>query len=109
MSRKILTRWARHAPRLALISALFLSLPSPSRGQAGSADYDKPQLVRSAKGHYATVRDLLFAPDGMLLSGGMDKVIHVWNPAKMDGPVRTIRLPMFRGPRGAIWSMDILP
>src|SRR4051812_44836210 len=107
MARKTLARWAGHGSRLGLISALSFAIGSPSPGQSGTADYDKPQLVRNARGHYATVRDLLFAPDGKLLSGGMDKVIHVWDPVAMKGPLRTIRPPMFRGPRGAIRSMDI--
>ena len=72
----------------------------------------QPILVLNPGGHTAPVRSLIFAgPDGdRLLSAGMDKVVHAWD--LRDGRpslARTIRPPIWRGYRGVIYAMALLP
>ncbi len=40
-------------------------------------------------GHSAAVRDLAYAPDGRLASGGADRLIHLWDSASTD-PTTTL-------------------
>ncbi len=45
-----------------------------------------------------------------LLTGGMDKVVHVWNlDADRSGPARTLRPPNWRGHRGQINALALSP
>ncbi len=74
--------------------------------------FTDPVLIPGGGGHQARVRAMLFAtPDGsQLLTGGMDKVIHVWNlDADPSGPARTLRPPNWRGYRGQIVAMALSP
>ena len=69
-----------------------------------------PLLVVDIAGHWAPVRGMAFTPSGSrLFSGGMDKVIRVWD---LDGGPRldrTIRPPIWRGSRGAIQALVLSP
>ena len=49
-------------------------------GQTLTQDFLKPRLVLNGQGHTASLRAMMFSPDGKyLLSGGLDKVVHVWD------------------------------
>ena len=57
----------------------LLSGAEPVQAQSGEKDFVKPKLVINGLGHTAPLRSLTFSPDGKyLLSGGMDKVVHIW-------------------------------
>jgi WD40 repeat protein len=79
--------------------------------QEGLDGYGRPILTRNGQGHFATIKDLVFTPDGReLLSAGLDKVIHVWDLAAAENrPVRTLRPPIFRGEAGQITSIALSP
>jgi WD40 repeat protein len=91
-----------------LVGLLVTLYPSLASSQTG-VDFTQPIVVLSTGGHQAPPRALLFSPDGsLLLSGGMDKVIHVWNLG--DGRpalARTIRPAIWRGPAGIIYAMAL--
>ncbi len=95
---------------LSMVAAMAWA--SPSRAQYASRKFvDEPILVNTGEGHTAPVEALVFDPDtGRLLSGGDDKVIHVWGPAE-DGPrpLQTLRPPIWRGFGGSVWAMAISP
>jgi len=56
-----------------------LAATDPVQAQSGRQDFVKPKLVINGLGHTAPLRALAFSPDGKyLLSGGTDKVVHVW-------------------------------
>jgi hypothetical protein len=55
--------------------------------QEGLDGYGRPILTRNGQGHFATIKDLVFTPDGReLLSAGLDKVTSGTSP-----PPRTVR------------------
>ncbi len=57
----------------------LLAATDPVQAQSGRQDFVKPKLVINGLGHTAPLRALAFSPDGKyLLSGGTDKVVHVW-------------------------------
>ena len=80
-------------------------------GQAQLRDFTKPIVALETGGHHAPVRSVVFTRDGrQLLSAGFDKVVHVWN--LRDGRpelARTIRPPLWRGMRGAIYALALSP
>jgi len=70
----------------------------------------KPRLVLNGQGHTASLRAMTFSPDGKyLLSGGLDKVVHVWEfragRPRLD---RTIRPPINRK-GGWIYALALSP
>jgi WD40 repeat protein len=80
--------------------------------QAQLRDFaDQPILALSTGGHSAPVRALLFSSDGsQLLSGGLDKIVNVWNLGGTTPRLsRTIRPPIWRGPRGIIYALALSP
>ena len=83
--------------------------------QAEVRDPTRPILVLNPGGHGAPVQSLVFAGGGaQLLSGGMDKVVHVWDLVgprlgANPGPAWTLRPPLWRGPRGVIYAMALNP
>lgn len=86
------------------------SAQAPRAAVGQLLDISPPQLTYNADGHTAPVRALLFAGDGQLLSGGTDQVIKVWDtPADRPGLNRTIRPPIWRAPRGAVYAMALGP
>lgn len=82
-----------------------------AQGQAEVRNPTQPILVSQTGGHSAPVQSLVFMPDGgSLLSGGMDKLVHVWT--LNDGAPRlsrTLRPPIWRGRRGAVYAMALSP
>jgi WD40 repeat protein len=89
--------------------SLLTSLLSATQARGQSGDFTQPQVVFNTGGHHAPPRALVFTPDGsQLLTGGMDKVIDVWN--LRDGrPTlsRTLRPAIWRGPAGVIYAMAL--
>lgn len=74
--------------------------------------FSEPVLVLGGGGHHAPVRAIAFASaDGSeMLTGGMDKVIHVWNlDAPGSEPTRTLRPPNWRAYRGQVYAMALSP
>jgi WD40 repeat protein len=73
--------------------------------------FSDPILVLRVNGHQGPVRSMVFTPGGtQLLTGGMDKVVQVWNlDADRSGPSRTLRPPLWRGSRGKINAMALSP
>ncbi|WP_406700941.1 hypothetical protein V5E97_19305 [Singulisphaera sp. Ch08] len=83
-----------------------------AEAQANLGDITQPIPVVNSGGHSAPVRSLIFtAADGSsILSGGMDKVVNVWN---LGDPrprlVQTIRPRIWRGYAGSIYAMALSP
>jgi WD40 repeat protein len=78
--------------------------------QTPPQDFLKPRLVLNGQGHSAPLRAMTFSPDGKyLLSGGLDKVVHVWEfrggRPRLD---RTIRPPIYRK-GGWIYALALSP
>ncbi len=69
----------------------------------------RPNLVLDPGGHTATVKKVLFLPDGKhIISVSLDKTIRLWNTS--DGePVSTFRLPVGPGDEGALHGAAISP
>ena len=103
----------RLAHRLGCALALALGPGIGSAlGQAAVRDVTQPIPVVNSGGHSAPVRGLIFAPPNgaQLLSGGLDKVVNVWNLANPHpAAVRTIRPRIWRGYAGAIHTMALAP
>jgi WD40 repeat protein len=93
----------------ALSIILSGSITRVAIGQAQLRDFTKPIVALETGGHHAPVRSMVFSRDSrQLLSAGFDKVVHVWN--LRDGRpelARTIRPPVWRGMRGAIYSLAL--
>ena len=65
------------SPTILIICSLAAA--EPVQAQSGRQDFVKPKLVINGLGHTAPLRSLTFSPDGKyLLSGGTDKVVHIW-------------------------------
>ena len=79
--------------------------------QAEVRNPTQPVLVYQTGGHGAPVQALVFTPDSaQLLSGGMDRLLNVW--VLNDGPARlsrTLRPPIWRGRRGAVYALALAP
>src|SRR5262245_36283200 len=94
---------ARRGPRgsrlggsAVLLTVLRLARSSHGQMKEVTGDVASPILVMNGQGHTAPLRAVAFTPDGSyLLSGGMDKVVHVWElrggRPRLD---RTIRPPI---------------
>lgn len=82
-----------------------------------SEEERRPWLTINAHGHTAAVYALAFSPDSKrLYSAGLDKVVNVWNTAAAVRDLRRTRLlerslrwPINRGPRGAIYALAVAP
>jgi WD40 repeat protein len=78
---------------------------------------DEPWLRLDPGGHTATVRSVVFSPDGSrLITAGLDKDVRVWNLGGVARdlvrrqPVireRVLRWPVVRGPRGSIYTLAV--
>ncbi len=102
--------WRSWPVGLALSLSLFATGVRPVNAQDQVRNFTQPILVQDSDGHHAMVRALIFpTEDGsQLLSGGADKVIHLWSLG--DGrttPLRTIRRPIWRGMAGQIDTMAL--
>jgi WD40 repeat protein len=94
-------------PWLAIISGT-LAIVGQAGAQTSTEDFVKPRLVLNGQGHTASVRTMAFSSDGnYLLSGGLDKVVHVWEfrngRPRLD---RTIRPPINRK-GGSIYALAL--
>ncbi len=83
---------------------------SQAVAQTLSQDFLRPRLVLNGQGHTASLRAMTFSPDGKyLLSGGLDKVVHVWDfragRPRLD---RTIR-PSINRKGGWIYALALAP
>src|SRR5450755_267936 len=64
---------------LALCAFILGVTPRESWAQADVRNPTQPILISQTGGHAAPVQSLLFTPDsGLLLSGGLDKIVNVW-------------------------------
>ncbi len=102
----------RSRVRLAIVlSVLVTPWAGWASAQSEVRDPTRPILVLNPGGHGAPVQALVFTKGGdRLLSGGMDKVVHIWDVGgespSLDG---TIRPPIWRGPRGVIYALALSP
>ena len=92
------------------IVAVVLVTASQTIAQTLPQDFLKPRLVLNGQGHTASPRALTFSPDGKyLLSGGLDKVVHIWEfragRPRLEG---TIRPPINRK-GGWIYALALSP
>ncbi len=95
-----------------LASLAMLSSGRVSAQVAPAGFFTDPVLILGGGGHHAPVRSMVFTTleGSQLLTGGMDKVIHVWNlDADRSGPARTLRPPNWRGYRGQVNAIALSP
>jgi WD40 repeat protein len=99
-------------PRFSLLLTLGLYV-ALTAGTAWSQDevrnFNQPILMVETGGHHAPVRSLIWqkGPTPVLLSGGEDKVVKVWDFQTGPRLVRSIRPPIWRGPAGRIQALAI--
>ena len=103
----------RRSLGLALLTALILgtfAAPAGAQSQARKL-FAEPILIHAPYDHTAPIRSLLFSSDGsQLLSGGQDKVIHVWNvQSNPIGRAQSLRPPIWRSLAGHIHCMALSP
>ena len=102
-----------HGTACVIFSLAILVAPALSADVPRTAlrNPSQPLLIYNAAGHTATVKALVYVPDAdTLLSGGLDRVIHVWNPGgPQPGLSRTIRPPSWKEPLAQIYTMAITP
>ena len=97
---------------LGIAALVAVATPSFSAfGQAQIRDFTRPFVVLDTGGPSAPVRSLIFGPGGdRLISGGLDKVIQVWDIGKgRPDLVRSIRPAVWRGMAGSIYTMALSP
>lgn len=103
----------RHFLAFAWFASLVVGgiAPASAFAQVAPAEFfNDPILVLRVGGHQAPVRSMVFTPGGtQLLTGGLDKVVNVWNLDDRSGPIRTLRPPYWRGPRGQVNAMALSP
>ena len=105
---------SRRAGRLVaglLSVTLVLGVSTKASAQAMVRNPTQPILVYQNQGHAGPVRAIVFDPvSGHLLTGGYDKVVHVWEVGEDRlNLIRTIRPPIWRGSNGAIFSIALSP
>jgi WD40 repeat protein len=85
---------------------LCLALPAAALAQGGP---EKPTLVLDADGHTATVKQVLFTPDGKeLITVSEDKTVRFWDVASGE-PLRTLRPPIGPGKSGMLYAAALSP
>ena len=92
-----------------MVAALIMTA-SKTVAQTPPQEFLKPRLVLNGQGHTASLRAILFSPDGkLLISGGLDKVVHIWDfragRPRLDG---TIRPPINRR-GGWVYALALAP
>jgi WD40 repeat protein len=98
--------------RLCGVFFLLIATTGPVEAQVASSEFfTEPVLIHTGGAHHAPVRSMLFTPDGaQLLTGGMDKVIQVWNlGAGRTQLTRTLRPPNWRASRGQVIALALSP
>ncbi len=110
----------RHPPRrfktrarlrlLAIALATVAAWRAPARGQLLGEDFVDPILTMNVQGHTDLVQVLAFTPDGTrLLTGGRDKVVHVWEMDRgRPSLLASIRPPMRRR-GGRVYALAVSP
>jgi WD40 repeat protein/uncharacterized caspase-like protein len=89
---------------LAMMALVLVLSPAARAGEP-----ERPILVLDAGGHTATVKTVLFTPDGReLISVGDDKTIRVWD-VKSGEPLRVLRPPIGRGDEGMLYAAALSP
>lgn len=83
---------------------------APGFAQSIPADFSNPILVLNAQGHTDLVQAMVFSSDGKyLISGGRDKVVHVWEVndrrLRLDRSIR----PPIRRRGGRIHALALSP
>src|SRR5262249_32019091 len=74
-----------------------------------SAVESTPSLMLDTGGHMATIKGLVFTPDGkQIVSAGLDKSIRVWD-WQTGATVRMIRGQIGPGPEGVIYAIALSP
>ncbi len=104
-----LTPWLAWGAAVCLLGGLGVG---SARGQVTVRNITQPIPVVNTGGHGAPVRSLIFVPpDGsFLLSGGMDKIVNVWDlRGPHPGLAQTIRPRLWRGYAGVIYAMALSP
>ena len=79
------------------------------RAQDEVRNFKQPILMVESGGPHAPVRSLLWQDASTLLSGGMDKVVRVWDLDEGPHLSRTLRPMIWRGPAGIIYAMAPAP
>ena len=102
------SRWCRYH-WLAIVAAVIIT-GHQALAQTLPQDFLKPRLVLNGQGHTASLRALSFSRDGnYLISGGLDKVVHVWEfRAGRPRLGQTIRPPINRK-GGWIYALALSP
>ena len=98
-----------HFAWLVCVAAMSVTA-SQAVAQTLTQDFLKPRLVLNGQGHTASLRTMTFSPDGkLLLSGGLDKVVQVWDfRAGRPRLVQTIR-PSINRKGGWIYALALAP
>ncbi len=96
-------------------SAVLLTILLVARSSHGQAnplpeDVINPILLINGQGHTAPLKALAFTSDGSyLLSGGLDKLVHVWEfrrgRPRLDGTIR----PPIRNTSGWVYALAVSP
>ncbi len=90
----------RVVPLLAFGLGCVVLTARTARSQDEVKNFRKPILMVETGGHHAPVRSLIWQNGSTLLSGGEDKVVKVWDFQTGPRLVRSLRPPIWRGPRG---------
>jgi WD40 repeat protein len=100
-------------PGHALAGALFFSLLGLACGVGRAQDeirnFKKPLLMVETGGHHAPVRSVIWQDPRTMLTGGLDKVVKVWDLQDGAHLARTLRPMIWRGPAGIIYAIALSP
>lgn len=96
--------------RCLMLTALAWPAPAASLAQGLPPDFVAPALVLNAQGHTDLVEDMIFSADGKyLVTGGRDKVVHVWEVGEQGLRLdRSIRPPIRRR-GGRVHALALAP
>ena len=96
-----------HTCRWLALGALVTA--GTARAQDEVRNFKKPILMVETGGPHAPVRSLIWQDPATLLSGGLDKVVRVWDLEEGPHLSRTLRPMAWRGPDGIIYAMALAP
>lgn len=112
-------RFRRGATWTGIVLAIVVALlpRGRDRGVVWGQSTDRPRLYLETQGPAGLVRKLAFSTDSpttALYAAGEDKTVHVWHlsdssakAGKVATFVKTMRWEFSRGPRGAIYDLDV--